>query len=172
MQPPPHRRFVCYRSPHPRVKPPNLPLLWLGCYRKSQELLGSQLRPSRLNKTQRDKLERLCRFISRPPVAERRLLLTTQGKVRYRLNTLYRDDTAFEPLDFIAKLAALVPRPRVNSPDPWCLPDRTQGRIDAKETLKLDPGRQTEVNRKPSPLDGDKRRSRAREQVFESRDNR
>jgi hypothetical protein len=33
------------------------------------------------------------------------------------LRTLYRDGTShviFEPLDFIAKLAALVPKPRVN----------------------------------------------------------
>ena len=47
----------------------------------------------------------------------RRLSLTKQGKVRYRLKTPYRDGTThviFEPLDFIAKLAALVPRPRVN----------------------------------------------------------
>ena len=66
---------------------------------------------------QRDKLERLCRYIARPPVAERRLSLTTQGKVRYCLKTPYRDGTThviFEPLDFIARLAALVPRPRVN----------------------------------------------------------
>ena len=39
------------------------------------------------------------------------------GKVRYQLRTPYRDGTThviFEPLDFIAKLAALVPKPRVN----------------------------------------------------------
>jgi hypothetical protein len=37
--------------------------------------------------------------------------------VRYELKTPYRDGTThiiFEPLDFIAKLAALVPKPRVN----------------------------------------------------------
>ncbi len=37
--------------------------------------------------------------------------------VRYELKTPYRDGTThviFEPLDFIARLAALVPRPRVN----------------------------------------------------------
>ena len=36
---------------------------------------------------------------------------------RYQLKTPYRDGTThviFEPLDFIAKLAALVPKPRVN----------------------------------------------------------
>ena len=66
---------------------------------------------------ERKKLERLCRCISRPAVSEKRLALTSQGKVRYALKTPYRDGTThviFEPLDFIAKLAALVPRPRAN----------------------------------------------------------
>ena len=66
---------------------------------------------------QRQKLERLCRYISRPAVSERRLSLTSGGNVRYQLKTPYRDGTThviFEPLDFIARLAALVPKPRVN----------------------------------------------------------
>ena len=66
---------------------------------------------------QRDKLERLCRFITRPPISEKRLSLTSQGKVRYELKTPYRDGTThviFEPVDYIAKLATLVPKPRVN----------------------------------------------------------
>lgn len=66
---------------------------------------------------QRDKLERLCRYITRPAISEKRLSLTSQGKVRYELKTPYRDGTThviFEPVDFIAKLAALVPKPRVN----------------------------------------------------------
>ena len=66
---------------------------------------------------QRDKLERLCRYISRPAVSEKRLALTSNGQVRYELKTPYRNGTThviFEPLDFIAKLAALVPKPRVN----------------------------------------------------------
>jgi hypothetical protein len=66
---------------------------------------------------QRAKLERLCRYITRPAVSEKRLSLTNQGKVRYELKTPYRDGTThviFEPVDFIAKLAALVPKPRVN----------------------------------------------------------
>jgi len=36
---------------------------------------------------------------------------------RYQLKTPYRDGTThviFEPLDFVARLAALVPKPRVN----------------------------------------------------------
>ncbi len=66
---------------------------------------------------QRQKLERLCRYISRPAISEKRLSLTPNGNVRYQLKTPYRDGTThviFEPLDFIARLAALVPKPRVN----------------------------------------------------------
>jgi hypothetical protein len=66
---------------------------------------------------QRDVRERLCRYIARPAVAEKRLSVSAQGKVVYLLKTPYRDGTThvvFEPLDFIARLAALVPRPRVN----------------------------------------------------------
>ena len=63
---------------------------------------------------QRDKLERLCRYICRPAVSEKRLALTSTDNIRYQLKTPYRDGTThiiFEPLDFIAKLAALVPKP-------------------------------------------------------------
>jgi hypothetical protein len=58
---------------------------------------------------QREKLERLCRYVTRPPVAEDRLALTPSGHVRYQLKTPYRDGTTqivLEPLDFIARLAA------------------------------------------------------------------
>jgi hypothetical protein len=62
-------------------------------------------------------VERLCRYIARPAVSEQRLSLTPTGKVRYELKTPFRNGTAHvisEPLDFIARLAALVPKPRVN----------------------------------------------------------
>ena len=55
--------------------------------------------------------------MTRPAVANSRLSLTNQGQVRYSLKTPWRDGTThvlFEPLDFIARLAALIPRPRVN----------------------------------------------------------
>ena len=66
---------------------------------------------------QRGKLDRLCRYVSRPAISEKRLALTSNGQVRYELKTPYRNGTThviFQPLDFIAKLAALVPKPRVN----------------------------------------------------------
>jgi hypothetical protein len=59
------------------------------------------------------KLERLCRYISRPAVA----VETAQGHIRYALKTPYRDGTThvvFEPEDFLSRLAALVPSPWVN----------------------------------------------------------
>jgi hypothetical protein len=66
---------------------------------------------------ERDKLERLCRYISRPAVSKKRLSQTSAGNIRYKLKTPYSDKTThvtFEPLDFISKLASLVPKPRVN----------------------------------------------------------
>jgi hypothetical protein len=82
------------------------------------EVAGFSLHAGVAAKAQeRNKLERLCRYISRPAVSEKRLSLTSSGRVRYELKTPYRDGTThviFEPLDFIARLAALVPKPRVN----------------------------------------------------------
>jgi hypothetical protein len=74
------------------------------------------------NAQDRGKLERLCCYITRSGVSEKKLAITTYGKVRYQLKTPYRDGTTgdrrshaiFEPLDFIARLAALVPNPRIN----------------------------------------------------------
>jgi hypothetical protein len=58
---------------------------------------------------ERQKLERLCRYITHPAIAEPRLSLIPSGNVRYQLKTPYRDGTThviFEPLDFMARLAA------------------------------------------------------------------
>lgn len=66
---------------------------------------------------EREKLEHLARYIARPPIATERLALTDGGYIRYTLKTPYRDGTThviFEPMDFIARLAALVPKPRAH----------------------------------------------------------
>ena len=66
---------------------------------------------------ERAKRERICRYASRPPVAADRLALTPSGRVRYALKTPYRDGTThivLEPLDLMARLAALVPPPRMH----------------------------------------------------------
>jgi hypothetical protein len=65
----------------------------------------------------RPKLERLCRYLLRPPVAEDRLSLAPDGSVLVRLKTPWRDGTshiALQPLELVEKLAALIPRPYVN----------------------------------------------------------
>jgi hypothetical protein len=66
---------------------------------------------------ERVKLERLCRYITRPAVSTKRLSMTRNGRVRYELKTPWRNGTThviFEPLDFIARLVSLIPKPRVN----------------------------------------------------------
>jgi len=66
---------------------------------------------------QRDKLERLCRYVTRPAICLERLTLRADGQVQYQLKHPFRDRTThilFSPLDFIGKLVALVPKPRHN----------------------------------------------------------
>ena len=66
---------------------------------------------------EREKLERLCRYITRPPISTKRLSMTRNGRVRNELKTPWRNGTThviFEPLDFISRLVSLVPKPRVN----------------------------------------------------------
>jgi hypothetical protein len=66
---------------------------------------------------QRHQLERLCRYITRPAIANERLSLNRAGDVVLRLKTPYKDGTThvvMSPLEFMQRLAALVPRPRLN----------------------------------------------------------
>jgi hypothetical protein len=41
---------------------------------------------------EREKLERICRYIARPAVSEKRLTLTSNGNVKYQLKTPYRNE--------------------------------------------------------------------------------
>ena len=71
---------------------------------------------------QREGIERLCRYVTGPRAGGLRshwnvFSSNNAGQVVYQLKTPYRDGTThfvFEPLDFLARLAALVPRPRGN----------------------------------------------------------
>ncbi|MFT5115049.1 MAG: hypothetical protein ACI8P9_004392 [Parasphingorhabdus sp.] len=45
---------------------------------------------------ERDKLERLCRYISRPALSEKRFSLTTSGNIRYQLKTPYSESLPHE----------------------------------------------------------------------------
>ena len=67
--------------------------------------------------TQKKKLERLCRYITRPAISEKRLSLASNGNVIYQLKNPYDDGTThviLSPLEFVGRLAALVPKPRMN----------------------------------------------------------
>lgn len=66
---------------------------------------------------QRNKLEQLCRYITRPALANERLSINKNGDVVLQLKTPYKDGTThilMSPLEFMQRLAALVPRPRLN----------------------------------------------------------
>ena len=66
---------------------------------------------------QRDRLERVCRYTLRPPVAGARLQLTEDGQVVLQLRQPWADGTthlAFTQTAFLERLAVLVPRPHVN----------------------------------------------------------
>ena len=66
---------------------------------------------------QRSTLERLCRYITRPALGHKRLSRTPSGEVVLQLKTPYRDGTThvvMTPLEFLQRLAALVPRPRLH----------------------------------------------------------
>jgi hypothetical protein len=65
----------------------------------------------------RPRLEQLCRYLLRPPIAEDRLSFASDGRVLVRLKTPWRDGTdhiALEPQELLEKLAALIPRPYTN----------------------------------------------------------
>jgi hypothetical protein len=65
----------------------------------------------------RDRLERLCRYALRPAVGQERLRISADGQVVMDLRRRWADGTTqlvFDPVEFLERLAALVPRPRIN----------------------------------------------------------
>ena len=78
----------------------------------------------RVESGDRERLEHLCRYVARPPIATERLSLSADPahpsgdglpRVVYELRRPWRDGTThvtFDPVTFIARLAALVPHPR------------------------------------------------------------
>ncbi len=62
-------------------------------------------------------LEKLLRYMARPPLAVDRLSLDEQGRVIYRLRRRRKDgaDTlVLDPVDLVARLAALLPPPKMH----------------------------------------------------------
>ena len=63
----------------------------------------------------RDQLERVCRYILRPPLALERLTESTGGQFLYQFRRPWRDGSMallLDPLELLGRLAALVPPPR------------------------------------------------------------
>jgi hypothetical protein len=62
-------------------------------------------------------LERLCRYIHRPPLALERLEALPDGRLTYRLKTRWRDGTThvlMERHELLERLAPLIPPPRAH----------------------------------------------------------
>ncbi len=62
-------------------------------------------------------LERLARYVLRPPFAQERLRLRSDGRIALELKQAWHDGTrelVFEPLEFLERLAAMTPRPETN----------------------------------------------------------
>lgn len=65
----------------------------------------------------RKRLERVCRYMTRPPVCRERLEVSKSGQVVYRFKRAWRSGAhavVLAPLDFIARLAAMIPPPHFN----------------------------------------------------------
>ena len=110
---------------------------------------------------QRDKVERLCRYIARPAVSTHRLERLPDGKISYELKTPYKNGTThvvFEPLDFIARLAALVPKPRVHlTRFHGVFAPNSKHRADVTRKTKIKNNQSRNIN---TPLDCEERRSK------------
>ena len=65
----------------------------------------------------RARLEHLCRYLLRPPLADRRLRLLPADQVALELKSLWKDGTRWISMTadtFLERLCSLVPRPRTN----------------------------------------------------------
>jgi len=71
----------------------------------------------RCDADERQRLEQLCRYVTRPALANERVQINSAGHVVLKLKTAWRDGTThivMSPLEFMQRLAALVPRPRLH----------------------------------------------------------
>jgi hypothetical protein len=65
----------------------------------------------------RNRLERLCRYAARPPLALDRLEAMADGRLAYRLKTGWRDGTThvvMERRELLERLTPLIPPPRAH----------------------------------------------------------
>ena len=70
-----------------------------------------------IKSSERTRLEGLCKYVLRPPIAEERLSILGNGDVSYRLKKRWNDGTShiiYTQMEFMEKLAALIPPPRAH----------------------------------------------------------
>jgi hypothetical protein len=99
-----------------RGAPANVDVLLMG--RLCAQIEGYNLQAAtRLAANDRDGLERMARYLARPPIATDRLSLREDGRLELRLKRPWRDGTTafvFQPHELIERLVAIVPRPRAH----------------------------------------------------------
>ncbi|MFO0613022.1 MAG: transposase [Polyangiaceae bacterium] len=96
----------------------------------------------------RARLERLCRYLARPPIAQDRLTALADGRLRYEMKKPWRDGTyaiVLEPLELLTRLAAMVSPPRFHM-------IRFHGVVSSHSSLR------SRVVPEPPPESGVKRR--------------
>src|SRR5690606_18013582 len=57
-------------------------------------------------------VERFCRYLARPPIAQERLEHLDHGRIRYRFKRAWKDGSTaveLEPFDLLARICALIP---------------------------------------------------------------
>jgi hypothetical protein len=72
---------------------------------------------TRIAANDRDGLERMARYLARPPIAADRLAQLEDGRIELQLKRPWRDGTTafrFSPHELVERLVALVPRPRAH----------------------------------------------------------
>ena len=76
---------------------------------------GFSLHAVRCEAADRQGLEQMCRYVTRPALAKERVQFNTAGQVVLKLKTPCHDGTThpvLSPLEFMQRLAALVLLPR------------------------------------------------------------
>ncbi len=108
--PAPDRRWLTLRGAMPRESAARQPLC--------ADIDGFSLHaPVRVEASERRRMEQLCRCITRRALSDERVQLNAAGQVELELKTPWRDGTThlvMSPLEFMQRLAALVPRPRLH----------------------------------------------------------
>ncbi|HEY6353454.1 MAG TPA: transposase, partial [Burkholderiaceae bacterium] len=104
------QKVLTLRGATPREAPARQPLC--------ADIDGFSLHAAvRVEAHDRKRLEQLCRYITRPALSDERVQLNAAGQVELKLKTPWRDGTThlvMSPLEFMQRLAALVPRPRLH----------------------------------------------------------